>query len=53
LAGTAPNPLTQADLLPNAIGDDPCVADHVRSAKYSDRADAPERGCGSFAFLDS
>ena len=31
---------TEADLLSNAIGDHPCVADHVRCTGYSDRAHA-------------
>jgi len=32
---------TEADLCPNAIGDGPRVADHVRCVGYSDRAHAP------------
>jgi hypothetical protein len=32
---------TKADLRPNAIGDSPDVADHVRCAGYSDRAHVP------------
>src|SRR5262249_16650109 len=31
---------TKAGLLPNAIGDCPCVADHIRWAGHSDRAHA-------------
>jgi hypothetical protein len=36
-------PFTEADLCPNAIGVDPCVADQVRCVGYSDRAHAPLR----------